>query len=301
MEIRPDFADLLRDDSACRSLAERVSSENGVPFRGRRILEGSTILFRTGHGHIIKIFSSEEPEFCSNEASWLRLLQNRLPVRVPRLKATGTFSGYPYIIMEEITDLPLKRNWKKLSPRNRRSLMVQIADLLRELHSIPLREAPSVHTDWSSFISGQKENLESNHRGFGLGEARLEEVIEFVRDTPPVESTSPGVLCHTEIMLEHLFMRYEKGRPRLTALIDFEPSMQAVPEYDMCAVGVFVSQGERGLFKRFLKGYGHDGNPNDTMRMLLLHRYSNLKWFISTLPSALREASLGDLARFWFS
>lgn len=299
MEIALDFPDLIRRDELCEKLAGEICELSGIPFRGRRILEGSTILFKTS-GFVVKIFSREEPELCVNEAQFLGLLHGKLPVNTPRLVNTGVHKGYPYIIMEEMKGKPLKRIWPGLSRRKREKITEQLAFLLKALHSLPVAELSYTETGWEEFMKNQKVGLEPNHRGFGLDESRINEILRFVESTEPIEETGTRVICHTEIMKEHLFTEGVRGDIRLTGLIDFEPSMAGIPEYDLCSVGLFLTSGERGLFGLFRDVYGYRGSSMEVMRMLLLHRYSNMKWFLSTLPEQMQTNSLESIAEFWY-
>jgi hygromycin-B 7''-O-kinase len=249
---------------------------------------------------VVKVFSREEPGFCRNESQFLCLLRGRLPVRTPELVATGEHRGYPYIIMEEMRGTPLKALWSRLSDRNRAKAVTLAAEMLSCLHSIPAAEVTYRETRGESFMAFQKANLADNHRGFGLDEARIAEAADYIRYSPAVEDTSPQVICHTEIMREHLFADLSSGILALSGLVDFEPSMVAVPEYDLCSVGLFLTAGEKGLFRLFMDAYGYRGGGEGIMRMLLLHRYSNMKWFISTLPVELRTAPLDEMRSYWF-
>lgn len=291
----------MKNDTACRSLSERICRSLRIPFRGTRILEGSTILYRTGHGLILKIFSSEEPWFCRNEAEFLKLLSGKLSVKTPELFATGIFEGFPYLLMEEISDVSLKENWREKSMRDKIHLIEQIACMLRELHSIPVSRVNYRETVWETFIARQLKHLRRNHHSFGVDNRVICQIEEYIQRTEPVENTSRQVICHTEIMPEHLFSRVIEGNSVLTGLIDFEPSMIAIPEYDLCAAGVFISAGEKGLFKRLLDAYSYTGSRESIMRMLLLHRYSNMKWFISELPEEIQSGTMDDLCNYWFS
>lgn len=277
-----------------------ISEDNGLASRGIRILEGSTILYRIGE-LVLKIFSREEPDFCRNEAQFLKLLQGRLSVRTPELVSTGTHDGYPYIIMEKMQGSPLKGIWNRLSPRGREKVTEQAGWMLRELHSLPTEEVTFTETRWDDFIEYQKRYSERNHRGFGLDENRIAQILQFIESSAPVENLSERVICHTEIMREHLFAKRTGSGTTLAGLIDFEPSMVAVPEYDLCSVGLFLTAGEKGLFRVFSDAYGYKGSAEAIMRMLLLHRYSNMKWFISTLPPETGSGSLEQLSAYWFS
>ena len=249
---------------------------------------------------MVKIFSREEPELCTNEAQFLRLLYGKLTVPTPRLFSTGIHDGYPYIIMEEIDGLPLKTRWKHLSRRDREKVVGQSAIMLKALHSIPADGVTFTETGWDQLMENQKKNLAENHRGFGLDENRVTEILRFIETTEPVEDTRERVICHTEIMREHLFIKRTRGEVRISGLIDFEPSMVAIPEYDLCSVGLFLTAGEKGLFRHFLEVYGYREGREAVMRMLLLHRYSNMKWFISTLPEEIQSEPLESLSDYWY-
>lgn len=297
-----DFEELRRDDGLCRSLAAGIAEAHSLPFDGERMREGSNILFRLSGNTVLKLFSRDERDFRDNEALFLKRLAGRLSVTVPRLFGTGEYRGHPYLLMEKMTGRPLTSVWPELDRGSRESLCRQAGSLLRELHSLPVALAEGCVPEWSTFISGQKRNLAENHAGYGLEPSRIREVVEFVEAGEPVEESNTPVICHTEMMREHLFVSGTESGHSLSGLIDFEPSMLAVPQYDLCAAGLFITAGEHGLFSAFLDGYSSsiDTSAAGITRMLLLHRYSNMKWFLSTLPSGLRDADLLTLGEYWY-
>jgi hygromycin-B 7''-O-kinase len=107
-------------------------------------------------------------------------------------------------------------------------------------------------------------------------------------------------------MPEHVLVERSGGAWSLSGLVDFEPSMTGLAEYDFCAVGIFLTRGHRDLFRDFLLGYGYaDADLTDQlsrriMALLLLHRYGNVKRFLERLPSNERPATLEQLARYWY-
>lgn len=294
------FSDLMKSDAQCTQLVESICKSLSFRTNSKRIYEGSRILFETDDGKIVKIFSPEEKEFCINEAKYLNLLQGRLRVKTPGLIAEGIHHGYPFIVMEKLAGASLKSIWSSLSAWEKKCILSQTADLLKELHSLPLSLVQSTKSEWITFIKSRTDNLKKSHIEFGLSKIWTDKISDYIRKTEPVEFSSKTVFCHTEIMKEHLFV--EKGRKgyEVTGIIDFEPSMAAIPEYDFCSVGLFISGGEEDLFQHFLNSYGYSGNPSSVMRMLLLHRYSNMKWFMSTIPESVTINSVEDLCNYWF-
>jgi hygromycin-B 7''-O-kinase len=83
--------------------------------------------------------------------------------------------------------------------------------------------------------------------------------------------------------------------------------MAGAAEYEFASVGLFVTCGEREPLRRLLLAYGY--RPTDLgeplqRRLLayaLLHRYSNLRWYLDRLPPPPGAETLEALARHWWS
>jgi len=92
-------------------------------------------------------------------------------------------------------------------------------------------------------------------------------------------------------------------RRQFAGFIDFEPSMFGPCEYDFASVGLFVTAGDPAALKSFFTGYGNleESRRVDFRRRImaytLLHRYSNLNWYLQFMPKAER---LEDLADLWW-
>ena len=82
--------------------------------------------------------------------------------------------------------------------------------------------------------------------------------------------------------------------------------MRGEREYEFVAVGVFVAEGDAQFLTRTLTAYGyhHDQlGPGLRRRLLawgILHRYSNLRWWMRRLPKP-AQPTLGALADCWFA
>lgn len=300
--MNDDFADLLKDDGACSRIASGIAGRHRFGPAGERVRKGSNMLYGIGSESILKLFRREEGDFRDNEALFLGSLAGRLSVDVPELQATGEHDGYPYLIMSRIGGTPLDKVYATMDKLELTSVASSAGALVREMQSLPVGTVEGCVPEWSTFIRSQKDNLADNHAGYGLEESRIQEALDIVDDMEPVEEYRQPVICHTEIMPEHLFISSDKGAPRLTALIDFEPSMLAVPQYELCAVGLFLSGGDPDLYRSFMDSLqpDFDHSPGTVMRMLLLHRYSNMNWFIGMLPEGLRDADLMTMADYWF-
>jgi Phosphotransferase enzyme family. len=112
-------------------------------------------------------------------------------------------------------------------------------------------------------------------------------------------------LLHTELMREPLLVRTDGSRCELSGLFDFEPAMVGAPEYDFASFGLFVACGDGRFLRRALLAYGLPARRLDAalqcrlMAYAMLHRYSNLRWYLERLP-AQGAASFEALAARWW-
>jgi hygromycin-B 7''-O-kinase len=86
--------------------------------------------------------------------------------------------------------------------------------------------------------------------------------------------------------------------------VDFEDALCGAREYEWACAGIFLTGGEPGLLHAMLDGYGgrsDDELPLRCMAYALLHRYSNLRWYLERLPATGEEHDLESLARRWFA
>ena len=131
----------------------------------------------------------------------------------------------------------------------------------------------------------------------------MDEVGDFLARWTPRDDGA-RVLLHTEVMREHLLVERREGAWHITGLIDFEPAMLGAPEYELAAVGIFLTCAEPGLLRVLLDAYGaevDDELPLRIMAYALLHRYSNLRWYLERLPVLDDVGDLESLARRWFT
>lgn len=292
------FDQLLQQPELCQQLARDICQKHNLSGDCVRITEGSALVFALGDHTILKIFAPEDAEFFQTEAEFLIRLHEKLPIATPELVFSGWWEPYPYIIMERLQGIPLKQIWNTLLQAEKCDLMGQLGRAVRALHDLP----PFHSLDWHPFIDHQRQNLLVNHRNFGLAQEWLDQLVAYV-DSLAIDFHDPAqmVPLHTELMQEHIFVQREGDRWKLSGLIDFEPSMIGHREYEFCAVGLFLTQGDKNLFQTFLAAYGYAefDVSRRIMIFLLLHRYCNLNWFFTFLPQPM--TTLQQLEQFWFS
>lgn len=302
------FVTLLQDDKACLHMAQGICANHHLAFDGARVQAGSHLLFAIGDTLMLKIFAPEESPFYETEKLFLTHLEGKLPIRTPGLQAAGTWERYPYLIMEKIPGVPLSAVWATLDQQQQQTLVRQIGEAVKTLHAVPTDALMPSPWNWTTFIDRQRQNLLTNHEKLGLEPHWLNQLEEYVATvTIDFHEQQNMVPLHTELMPDHFFVNPADGEWRLSGLIDFEPALVGLREYDFAAVGVFLTQGNPALFRTFLTAYGYqvtdltDDFRRRLMILLLLHRYCRLSWFLQLIPASYQMTRLAQLEAYWFA
>ena len=301
------FAAICRDEAALRPGIERLCRRLGVDAaRLTRYTAGSRPVYRTGD-LVLKLFPpvATWPRW-QLEPEVLAAVRGRLPTKTPQVHAAGEHDGWGYVLMSRLPGIPLDAAWDRVPAAGRDRLAGHLGETIAALHQLP---RPAIKdwwpADWPGFVARQRAKCVSEQRDLGLPAAWADQIPGFL-DAVALRS-GPPVLLHTEVMREHLLVTDRSGGAwELSGLIDFEPAMRGEREYEFVAVGVFVAEGDARFLTRTLTAYGyhHDQLGPDLRRRLLawglLHRYSNLSWWMQRLPKP-AQLTLDALADCWFA
>ncbi|SOB84750.1 phosphotransferase family protein [Streptomyces sp. 1331.2] len=292
---------VVPDESVMRPGAEALCARLGVgglPLE--RFAEGSVPVYAVGDEHVLKLFPAASARDGLTEQRVLDRLYGALPVPTPALRDAGEYvNGWRYILMSRLPGEGLAPAWPRLPQPDRVRIAHDCGEALAALHALdpePLADALGPG-DWPAFLARQRAGAVARQRERGLPEAWAEQIPDFLAAAPPPTATPRRALLHTEFMREHLLTDPATGW-RLTGLIDFEPAMIGDPAYDLVAVGLFTTRGDRQLLGRLLAAYGHPFDPRLLMAYTLLHVYSNLPWYLRELRPSAR--TLDALAEEWF-
>jgi len=267
---------------------------------------GSMPVFGVNDNLIIKLFPHTRRPHFNNEAASLRRLAGKTPFAVPELKASGEFETWFYVIMTRVPGVLLASLWPEADNATKATLLTNLGAAITALHRVATATSEETAT-WRAFMAQQVSNCVEHHRRNKLPEELLKQIPDYIAPALPVIESSPVVFLHTELMREHVFV--DPDRLTITGLIDFEPSTMGAVEYDFGGVPIFISQGRPQLLRAFLRGYGYRWEspalPSARLAMtyILLHRYSNLGWFLDLLGDRRPQNinCLEELEQFWWT
>lgn len=293
-----DFDFIATDERALGPGVRALLAELGVPEPPHRFPSGSLPVYAVGR-HVLKLFPPVYLDELPVEAAVLAAVHGRLPVPTPGVHRSGEYEGWGYILMDRLPGRPLAQAW---DDADRDRIADRLGATLAALHAVPAPEVDGwFPADWDAFAAGQRAGCAGRHRALGLPSAWATQIPGFL-DRVDL-GTGPTVLVHTEVMRDHLLVD-EHGD--LSGLIDFEPAVRGVAEYEFAAVGAYGSCGDARFLGRTLRAYGYRDDQLDAafrrrlLAWLLLHYYSNLAALLGRLPAP-AEPTLEALADRWFA
>lgn len=297
------FYDLLYQPGQWDDAITEIRRRHGLTETFVQSTTGSTVVFLSEE-HCIKLHPPF-PGFVAShhrEVAALECTAGTLPIATPELRAHGELGSWRYFVASRLPGQSIDTVWKDLDAAVRLDLGMQLGEAIRVLHLLEASSVSERTQPWAEFRAEQRARCLHVEAEKDLMPDRLAELDRFLRRTDGMD-TEPAraSLLHTEIGPSHVLV--EDGR--ITGLIDFGDAMVGDPEYDLAAVGLFVTRGDRAAFRTFGLGYGLDAaalaDPERTSRLLrhgVLHRYGTLAWYLAVLEPP--RGSLEDLAEFWF-
>ncbi|HYJ31859.1 MAG TPA: aminoglycoside 3'-phosphotransferase/choline kinase family protein [Candidatus Binatia bacterium] len=286
----------------CAEVVEGIRRERSLEGSLERFPSGSVPVFAVGDEHVVKLFPPTDRSWFDTERATLEHIEGRLPVPTPRLIGSGESGPWSYVVMTRLPGRSMAEAWPTIASENRISLMREAGAALAALHAILADQVASTAIDWPRFMAAQRASCRANQNAKGLAAPWVEALDGFLARWAPADE-GPRVLLHTEVMREHFLVDRRDGAWRLSGLLDFEDALLGAPEYELAAVGIFLAAAEPGLLRAFLDAYGasiDDELPLRIMAYALLHRHSNLRWYLERLPAPDVAGDLEALARRWF-
>jgi hygromycin-B 7''-O-kinase len=287
----------------CLAIADAIRLEHSLGDGLVRYASGSVPVFAVGDQHVVKLFPPKERSFFQTECAALTHLDGFVAIPTPRAVAAGERDQWSYIVMTRLPGCSLDEAWPTIAIADRFRLMREVGAALAALHATATDGLAALAVDWRGFMDTQRASCRDRQLAKGLGAPWVDGVEDFLsRWTPGYDGTR--VMLHTEVMRQHVLVEQRKGAWHLSGLVDFEPAMLGAPEYEFAAVGIFLTCAEPGLLRTFLEGYGaevDDALPLRIMAYALLHRYSNLRWYLERLPVPDDVRDLETLARACFT
>ncbi len=291
--------DALHDDPAAwRGVIESLAREHGAPDAAdvRQQTEGTVLVALMGRERVLKLYPPFLRDHFEFERAMLAQLHGRLRVPTPQLLTSGEREGWPYLVMTQMAGEPLTATWPTMSEAERCALLRELGALAAEVHALPVGPLATLAPRWDDFIARQRERCLHRQQRTGLPAHLLAALPAFIAGPLP---EGPAVLLTGEYTPFNLFTTVCATGHRLSAMFDFGDGLVGPREYDWLGPQCFLVAGDAARSAAFMHGVGAAVDSDmrlRLMRLLLLHRYSNLTAQVA-VEGWQHAPSFEDLAR----
>lgn len=293
----PRSFDALHDEPAAWQPAlQALAQALGEPGLVQPLTEGTVLVARLGQDKVLKLFPPFLRDHWAFERGMLQRLHGRLAVPTPELLGSGEEQGWPWLLMGHLEGDLLLHRWPQLPEAQRLGLLRQIGELAAQVHAQAVGSQAQLAPRWDDFIARQRAQCRQRQEGTGLPTQLLAGLESFIAGPVTESGDSPDVLLTGEFTPMNLFV--DAAGHKLVGLFDFGDGLIGPAAYDFGGPLCFLAAGNGPRAKAFFAGYGvPPPHPEMQLRLLLLHRYSNLKAQVASCTGWDRAESLPALAR----
>ena len=210
------------------------------------------------------------------------LLRGRLSVAVPHIlfaDDTKRLLGLNFVLMTKLEGSILRQVEPSLTSAQRVSAYVQIGQLLREFHRIPMEAFGYIGPNgiWTAYATNSaymsfqfdKKLKEFTDRGGAVSLARRVKAHAADRGQLLHECARP-VLCHNDLHSGNLLAETAEGAVRLSGALDFEGALAGDPLMDVAKALYYLDEQAKSAL---LEGYGETGRAQWSQTLALYHLY----------------------------
>ena len=289
-----DFDTLHDDLPAWRGVIESLAAEHSTePVV--QMSAGTVMVALLGRTLALKLYPPFLRDHFAFECAMLARVGGRLQVPTPLLLKTGERDGWPWLLMSQLSGEPLSAVWPTLDEPAKCALLSMLGALAAEVHALPVGDMIRHSPVWADFLAAQRARCHGRQQRTGLPPHLLQQLDGFVQGEVP---EGQAVILTGEYTPMNLLV----SQGRLSGMFDFGDGLVGPREYDWLGPMCFLTAGSASRCSAFLGGYGATLNPTQRMallRLLLLHRYSNLPLQIA-MPGWQKTASFEELtALIW--
>jgi hygromycin-B 7''-O-kinase len=285
MNVRPDLQVSL---AVAQSIIDHVAPAHTVAavvnLHGGEIAAVYEIAF-AGAAHpplVLKVYPDSMHWKMQKEATIIGLVHGRLSVPTPFILIaddTKRLLDLNFLVMTKLSGSILGRVEQSLSSEQRLSAYVQIGQLLREFHRIPMEAFGYIgpngiwtaHSTNRAYLTRQFRRKLAQFTERGGAADLAHRIAGYVADRERLfDACSRAVLCHNDLHAGNLLSTISEGTVRLTGVLDFEGALAGDPLMDVGKALYYLGEDTRCAL---LKGYGYMEREYWSQTLELYHLY----------------------------
>jgi hygromycin-B 7''-O-kinase len=214
-------------------LASEIAHNHGYPEMPVRIPEGSSLVFKIGSAHYLKLTPPFLGDSIEAEILAAKVIGSQLSFPTPYLVAEGNVRNWKYLISRNVPGEQAKNVFGKMDSENRLMFAADIGASIKAINSIDSKGFERDFGPWDKYLRSCLESQKSIHLSRGNSEAWSDKIELFVaKYAVHLRALSRAKMIHADLNHEHLLLSQKEGLWRLSGIIDFADAMNAPIEMD---------------------------------------------------------------------
>ncbi len=222
-----------------------------------RIPQGANALFGLGEEVIVKLVPPNWQQQGEKELLVAPLLDGKLSLRTPHLIGGGFIDDWLFVISGRLAGCSLADCWPSMAIDQKRSIMQQVGQLMRELRTVAFDEASAIQVDWQDYIRGLIASCLARHQRCNMPAALFAQVMPYLEAAGDFAQAGETRFIHMDIHPWNLMAQQEGGHWRLTGLLDFGDAIVGNSDrFEIITPMIFMAQGDPILVHALIDSYG---------------------------------------------
>lgn len=261
------------DNAACRDFIENAPLTSWLPVLDHlrqafgladgpweKIPQGSNALFGL-KDVIVKLVPPNWRRQGDKEILVAPLLEGKLSLQTPGLIGSGEVDDWVFVITTRLDGVVLADVWPALDIEQKRAIMLQTGQLLRELRAVAFDDDIAIKVDWTSYVQGLVDGCVARHQRRMMPEGLRDQVLPYIAAAPDFARQGTPRFIHMDIHPWNLMAKQEEGGWKLTGLLDFGDAIVGNSDrFELLTPMIFMAQGSPVLLQALLDAYGAIGD-----------------------------------------
>jgi hygromycin-B 7''-O-kinase len=223
----------------------------------KRIPEGSNALFQLGDDVVVKLVPPNWRHQGEKEIIVAPLLEGKLSLETPRFIGGGVVDNWVFVITSRVPGTSLADVWPSLDVEQKRAIMLQVGQLLRELRGVSVDSDIAIRVDWQQYIGTLVSACLARHQRKAMPAHLAEQVMSYLEAAGEFSLPAQTRFMHMDIHPWNLLAREDQGQWTLSGLIDFGDAIVGnCDRFELLTPLMFMAQGNPMLAKAMLDSYG---------------------------------------------